>query len=124
MSATQSPPIATATARPITIVAGSWITRGVRHRASAIDNALVRPVFSAIRNYAVDPACDTTPVPEPSADNDGYGGLDLLTRLVLVDHEIFEPSQVELSQVGTFLRFTTRNQRDSARLEGTIAALE
>lgn len=98
-------------------------TRGVRHRASAIDNAVVRPVFSAIRNNTVAPACDTTPVPEPSADNDGYGGLDLLTRLVLVDLEIRTFASRIIS--GRHLSsVTTRNQRDSARLEETRAALE
>ena len=76
MSARQSPPIAIATARSAMILPGSWVANGLRHRPSAVDNAVVRPVFSAVRSTTVAPAYDTTPVPEPSTDNNGYRDVD------------------------------------------------
>ena len=45
MSARQSPPIATDTARSNTILPGSWVARGLRHGANACDSSSSRPVF-------------------------------------------------------------------------------
>lgn len=70
---------------------------------------MVRRVFSAARSNTVAPACDTIRFPTIN------GQLRIRRRrlthqMVLLDHEIFGPSQVELSQVGHQSSFTTRNQ--------------
>jgi len=78
-SARQSPPNATATARSSRILPGSWMANGLRHGANAADNPAARPVFSAVRSNAMAPACDTTPRPVVSTDNDGYSDVDSLT---------------------------------------------
>ena len=50
MSARQSPPSASATARSSTILPGSWCANGFRHGDNASDSAAVSPVFSAVRS--------------------------------------------------------------------------
>ncbi len=70
-SARQSPPNATATARSSTILPESWVAKGLRHGDSAAESPAVKPVFSAVRNNVIAPACDTTPVPVVSTDSDG-----------------------------------------------------
>lgn len=71
MSARQSPPIANAVARSSTILSGSCRASGFRYGASSVVNAVVRPVFSAVRSSRAAPAWDTTPVPVADADTRG-----------------------------------------------------
>ena len=86
-------------ARSTRILPGSCVANGFRHGASAVDNALVRPVLSAARANSTAPACDTTPDPEASTDSRGYNDVDLPTRLVLRSLRYFSPQQAELSLV-------------------------
>ena len=62
-SARQSPPRASVTARSVTTLPGSWIAIGLRHRASAVDNARSSPAARTVSTSATPPACDTTPTP-------------------------------------------------------------
>jgi len=71
MSARQSPPTATDTARSSRIFPGSCVANGLRHGANATVRAPPTPVFSAVRSNITAPAWDTTPVPVVSTDNDG-----------------------------------------------------
>lgn len=42
------------------ILPGSWRVAGLRHIDSTSDNAVVRPVFSAVRIRVIVPDCDTS----------------------------------------------------------------
>src|ERR1035437_10226863 len=79
MSARQSPPSATATARSSRIFPGSCVARGLRHEVSAYDSAVLSPAFSAVRSRVSALPCDTTPVPVVATDSVGYNDVDLAT---------------------------------------------
>ena len=66
ISARQSPPSASATARSAMIFPGSCTARGARHRASPPDRPRPRPVTRSVSPAADAPAWDTSPW--PSAD--------------------------------------------------------
>ena len=66
MSARQSPPSASVTARSATILPGSCTARGVRHRESASDRPWPRPVTRSASISSSPPAWLT--IPEPSDD--------------------------------------------------------
>ncbi len=85
MSARQSPPSASDTARSRMILPGANCANGLRHGESCSDRAMVSPVTSAVRSKVTAPACDTTPVPVASTDRAGYDDVDFLTRMVLLD---------------------------------------
>lgn len=59
-SARQSPPNARVIARSDTILPGSWVANGLRHRSNAFDNPWVRPVTTAVRVSSMPPAWPTT----------------------------------------------------------------
>jgi len=60
MSARQSPPTASVTARSSTTFAGSCTACGDRHGASAPDSAWSRPTARTVPVNGTAPACDTT----------------------------------------------------------------
>jgi hypothetical protein len=66
MPARQSPPRATAAARPAMIFPGSWTARGARHRARFRDRPRPSPVTRIVSRSRTAPARDTRP--RPSAD--------------------------------------------------------
>jgi hypothetical protein len=61
ISARQSPPSASVTARSATIFPGSCTARGARHRASLADRPASRPVTRSAQVSSRAPAWDTTP---------------------------------------------------------------
>jgi hypothetical protein len=71
MSARQSPPSASVTARSLTILAGSWAANGLRHGPSAPDRARSRPTARTVSVNAAAPAWDTTPDPPASTRTRG-----------------------------------------------------
>lgn len=110
---------AVAAEQPARALPGSCVANGLRHGASAFDNAVVRPVFSAVRNRVTAPACDTIPVPVVSTDSDGYRPIELPTRKVHLDSREFGPQPTELSQVGApFFLIDTTSHRISTKARG------
>jgi len=63
MSARQSPPSATAAARPATILPGSRTARGARHRERPRDRFRPRPVTRSVSHSTTAPAWETMPLP-------------------------------------------------------------
>ena len=61
MSARQSPPSASAAARSVTILPGSWTARGARHHSSACDRPRPRTVTRIVSHSRIAPAWDTRP---------------------------------------------------------------
>jgi hypothetical protein len=105
ISAKQSPPMASATARSQTILPGSWLASGLRQGDNAVDNAPIRPLRSAVRASATAPACDTTPRPVADADNDGYRDVDLPTRMVLRSSGLTRTSAIPIIPVQSTLLY-------------------
>jgi hypothetical protein len=67
MSARQSPPSASVTARSAITLPGSWIAKGSRQRASVFDSSRSSPTAWIVSVSTSPPACDTTIDPPASA---------------------------------------------------------
>ena len=71
ISAAQSPPSATATARSSTIFPGSWIAHDRRQLPNRVDSSRDSPVACAVATSGDPPACDTNDSPKVTTDNHG-----------------------------------------------------